>query len=427
VKSQVSPYKNYVEAKPSRLLLASLLNYGLVLVCLLLVFASSASPILYSLPQTGSRMANLSTLNTALKQRVGESRLESLSSDGSLSVVSEDASRYLWTLAKTSYYLHEENFPHYESASKTYVFSPVNETETFLNKGALDSQGNPTYPLDVPAYYFLSFKKETPSLSSYWYGGIDYQERKEEYLYSFAFGYQKEDEETYFVDSPSQTNSRFQELKQDQALILVDALVYGDSGTRSVTLKNRLAKAYETAVNGFIREMEEKDATYLSLFADFQANYHAYVVSYFLSLLCAYCVAFFLVEGLFPMLEKHHQSIGFLSLKLAYASKEEMIPSFAENARRFLVRFLLDFSSQGCLLFFLSSFGLCFVDLGSGFTFAYLLLASLLFSLASFFLILFLPSHQGLCELASSCLAKDLTLMENGTAKEEEIHGSGNA
>lgn len=372
-------------------------------------------------------MANLTTLNAALKRRVGESRLETLSSDGSLSMVSEDASNYLLTLAKTSYYLHGENFPQYESASKTYVFSPVDEAETFLNKGTINSQGNLSYPLDVPAFYFLTFKKETPSLSSYFYQGIDYQQHKEEYLYSFAFGYRTEDEETYFVDSPSQTNSRFQELKQEQALILVDALVYRDSGSRSVAIKNRLAKAYETAVNGFIQEMEEKDAMYLSLFADFQANYHAYVVSYFFSLLCAYFIAFFLAEGLFPMLEKHHQSIGFLSLKMAYSSKEEMIPSFWQNARRFLVRFLLDFSSQGFLLFFLSSFGLCFVDLGLGFTFAYLLLVSVLFSLASLFLILFLPSHQGLCELASSCLAKDLALMENGMAKEEEIHGSGNA
>ena len=114
-------------------------------------------------------------------------------------------------------------YPIYDEVLKTYVNVNVNISETFLN--VIDEKGN-AYPLDNLSYYFLFFKSNEVTLNNYFINGIDYSDKKTDYLYLEILNYDSNNiDSTFFIltedynEMPSnfQTNFSILFLKFDMA------------------------------------------------------------------------------------------------------------------------------------------------------------------------------------------------------------------
>lgn len=399
-----SPYKNNTLAKKGKIFLSSLCDYGITFVLSMLVFALAGSPIFGSLPSTKEEKNRITEETTTLRQIVSETRLQPYDSENKkLTPLNDLAKEYIVTLTQTAYYLNNTLYPMTHSSPKE-----VSIEDTFLEKS-----GN--YIHDRISYYYYSFKPAYASLSSYVYNDVDYQAKKEDFLYPVAFTYGKADYRDYFTKVTDDVPI-YQQLDFKKAKNIAEYLVYGDAGGSAYYLS--LQKAFLSAENVFIKEVENNYEPYLSHQKTFSIAYSNYSLSYLLSVFFSYVFAFTLCE-LFPLISKRKVTLGYHLHKLAYSTEEETSPRFHSYLVKSSLRLLMYSSVPTLVLFFFSQWGLLFVSFGY-FRFLYLLLASLLLAIISTFTLIFGKNHQGLPELAPHLLIKDTEELEKGTPLEEK-------
>ncbi len=405
-----SPYKNNTLAKKGKVFLGSLCDYGITLVLSVLLFTIIGSPVFRALPSTKEEKNRIADETTALRQIVDETHLQPYDSENKkLTPLSDLAKEYIVTLTKTAYYLHDKPYPAVHSSPKA-----VSMDDTFLEKSG-------SFLHDRISYYYYLYKPSHESLSSYVYDEIDYHANKEDFLYRVAFNYGKADyHDTFFKvtdDLPL-----YQQLDFQKAKNIAEYLVWGDAGGSSYYLS--LQKAFLSAENVFIKEVESKYEPYLSHQKAFSIAYNRFSLGYMLSIIFSYFLAFTLSE-FFPLLSKRCVTLGYHLHKLAYSSEEETSPKFYQYLMKSSLRLLLYASAPCLLLFFFSQWGLLFVSFGY-FRFIYLFAASLLFAIASIFTLIFGKNHQGLPELAARLLIKDTEELEKGIPLEEKKEAQGN-
>ncbi len=399
-----SPYKNNTLAKKGKIFLSSLCDYGITFVLSMLVFALAGLPIFGALPSTKEEKNRITEETTILRQVVSETRLQPYDSESKkLTPLNDLAKEYIITLTQTAYYLNNVPYPLTHASAKD-----VSIEDTFLEKSG-------TYLHDRISYYYYSFKPAHASLSSYVYNDVDYQANKEDFLYSTAFTYAKADYRDYFTKVTEEL-SVYQQLDFKKAKNIAEYLVYGDAGGSIYYLS--LQKAFLSAENVFIKEVENHYEPYLSHQKAFSIAYNSYSLGYLLSVFFSYVFAFALCE-LFPLISKRKVTLGYHLHKLAYSTEEETSPKFYSYFVKSSLRLLMYSSIPALVLFFFSQWGLLFVSFGY-FRFLYLLLASLLMAIISVFTLIFGKNRQGLPELAARLLVKDTEELEKGTPLEEK-------
>ncbi len=397
-----SPFKNYKTASSKKVFLGALCDYGFIFILTMLVFSFIALPVFSALPLTKENKAAIKEETIALKETVSESRLQPYDSEsGELSTLTALAKEYVLCLTKTSYFLNDEPFPINDTEKEA-----VNKDETFLK--------DDIYSNDRISYYYYVFKAEHASLNSYVYDSIDYKDKKEDYLYLSAFNYQKSDYSSFFSEKTPDL-PKYQQLEISKAKIVAEYLVYGDTGGLSSYIS--LQKAYLSASDVFIKEVENKYEPYLEHEAIFERVYQRYSLSYILSTIVAYLFSLALYE-LFPLVSKRKTTLGYHLHKLAYSSESNTVPSFWRYFLKSVLRMIVYCSIPLLLLFFFSQSGLLFVSFGY-FRFIMLVAFSFALLLLSIILIFSKENHQPIEEFCARLVIVDTQELEDAVPLEE--------
>lgn len=405
---EYSRYKNNVVAAAGKCFWAGLLDYGLIFVLSFLLMWVVGIPIFSALPSTIENGKAMEASQKETTSIISATHLQLYGDDLEIMDAFKMGDRYLQTLAKTSYYLHEESYPSKDGAVK------VEEKDTFLNFGTEEEP----YPNDSLSYYFLFFKEEAgQGIGEFVYNGVDYSSDKEGYLYEVAMGYE---DLSHFEEIDGRL-PLYQSIKLEEARLLADYFVYGDQSDNVLGTYYYYRNAYVRASDVFVSEVQTKYAPYLEANASLvnaTRNYYSTMILVFS--LCL-VLGFGLLEGLPPIFFKNGKTIGIKSFRLGYSTVEETEPEWWRFLVKSLVRLPIHFSSIGLSLYFLSSgaLGLLFLNLGGGFSLAYLVFASLLLGLGSTILSLARKEHQGLAEAVAGLLVKDTEVSEAGTPLEE--------
>lgn len=412
---ELSSYKDNAVASKGKIVLSNIADYLVTMLMTLFAYLLIASQIFSALPQVKTLKSSISSSQTSLKEIVNKTHLQTFKSGGNeLYSVSEMADSFLLTYAKTSFYLNEEEFPY--STEEGYVKKKVSEDETFLQKG---------YLKDPLGYYFYVYKEKEPELSSYVYDGKDYSTKKDNYFFLKASLFEKDVFTNYF-EAKTNDISIYRQLSFSKATLLTDYLVYGEKGEAAKNVYRALSSSFQHAQNLFISEVETSLSSYVNENAIFLENYKKLNLGYLLSYFVSYCIAFPIVEFLFPLAFKKHRTMGIYFFKLGYSTSDDLELSGKNLFLKGLFRFFLQLSSIFLVSFFFSSQAIFFVKYGSFFSFFYVLLFSFLLDLVSLVMSLVSKRHQGVAEICSNIVIKDPLEFEGRVLEKEENNGKNN-
>ncbi len=409
---ELSEYKDNVIASKGKIVLMNIADYLVTMIATFLVYITFISVIFSSLSSTKENKQAIIDSQMSLRQIVGETHLQGLKSGGyELYSVDEMSDSFLFTYAKTSYFLNDKEFPY--KTDNGYAKKYVSKEETFLQK---------EYAKDPIGYYFYLYKPSQESLNSYVYNGIDYSSDKDEFFFLKASLFEKAAFDNYF-EKKSDDISIYRQLTLDKATLLSDYLVYGETGEDAKKVYQALSSSFKNAQNIFIKEVESFLPSYISEYSLFLAKYQELNLGYIVSYFIAYCISFTICEFVFPLFLKKRRTIGVFFFKLGYQNADDTEVGASNILRKAILRFFLQLS---CLFFVAaisSSQGIFFIKFGSFFTFFYVLMFSCALDIVSVCMTFFSRTHQGIAELSSSILVKDPSSFESKIKEREENDG----
>jgi hypothetical protein len=423
----VSKFKNNLVSKKTKVIYSDLINYFLVVI-LTFAFFICAYSINSFIPVVNDSITQINENKDKLNRLVGETRIQEYdATKKDLVSFNVTAKTFFVTLVKTSYYVNNEMYPIYDEVLKTYVNVNVNISETFLN--VVDEKGN-AYPLDNLSYYFLVFKSKEVTLNNYLINGIDYSDKKTDYLYLEMLNYDSNNiDSTFFIsiedynEMPSnfQTISRFNFLKFDMAQTIMSYLVYGETGIPEENY-NKLLNCYINASNLGVKDIEKNYIKYREINNNFYNHYKIYVLSLVLCLIVSYILAFIVLNVVIPGVTRGRNSIGEKIFKLGLCRTDEMEPTILNLFIYQLINFFLFFSSTIFTLFFMNILNIS-VFSSNGINLFQFIIFSLGLDLLSFIFVLINKNNQNLSLFAGQMLIKDTKEFE-GISKEIEIDNS---
>lgn len=412
---ELSSYKDNVIASKGKIVLSNIADYLVTMLMTLFAYLLIVSQIFSALPQIKTLKSSISSSQTSLKEIVSKTHLQTFKSGGEeLYSVSEMTDSFLLTYAKTSFYLNEEEFPY--STKEGYVKKQVSKDETFLVKG---------YLKDPLGYYFYVYKEKEPELSSYVYDGKDYSTDKDDYFFLKASLFEKDVFVDYFENKTNDI-SFYRQLSLSKATLLADYLVYGEKGEAAKNVYRALFSSFQHAQSLFISEVETSLSSYVKENMNFLENYKKLNLGYILSYFVSFCIAFPIVEFLFPLAFKKHRTMGIYFFKLGYSTSDDLELSGKNIFLKGFFRFFLQLSAIFLVSFFFSSQTIFFVKYGSFFSFFYVLLFTLLLDLVSLVMSFVSKRHQGVAEICSDIVIKDPLEFEGRVSEKEENNGKNN-
>ena len=408
---EASQYKRNVIADRGKGFFSSLLDYAMTFVLSFLLFWVAGNPILGAMPLSADAYSKMGAYMEEASSIVSATGLQYSDSSGELQGIEKTADRFVRALSMTWFYVHDTKMP-----SSSGVDEAVLEGDTFL------ADGMGEYPYDGLAQYFFCFKASGEGISSYIYDGVDYSMDKQEGLYAHLLGFDLSS--PMFSKIYQEGMNPYYCISQDYAYYIADYLA-GDTSTKNEEAYNEIYNPYLSVLSQMVNEVETLYVPYQEAMAglDEAANtyYGSYFLVYSLSLLLAFCI----LESLFPLLW-HGKTIGIKSFRLGYSTNEETEPEWWRYLLKSLARFPIHYSSLflGIWMFDFDLLTLIFtLDLGGGFRMSYILLFTVVYSLASLVSFLIRKDHQGLSEMAGGLLLKDTEMSEPGTPEEEKMDG----
>lgn len=408
----LSKYKKYCVAKKGKVFLTNLADYAISFIASFLVFSCIGYPIF--LASSTAQQNQVTEIGKELDHLVLATHLNAIDVNNPDTTLSGDAmaEQYLTTMMKTSYFLQGEKMPYRDG--EAVLSAPVDEKETFLFLG---EGATPSYPNDRISYYYYVFKPSAEGVDDYVYDGVDYSSKKEEALYTLAYGYTSTDIfEEIALDVPI-----YQQLSFAKARQLNDYFVYSTSDSSTTSLVNELTNRFAQARTFFVNEVETRHTPYIELYDRFSDAYG--VIAFWTNMVAilSFTVGFSIMEFVVPIGLKDHRTISARMMKIGYTMKDESEVTPLAVVIKGLVRFPLYVGSM--------FFGLYFMGLTSltgflwgGFSFLPLYLSSIGLALVSILWTMVSKYHQSLPEFASGMLCKDTNYMEMGDALEEKAH-----
>lgn len=405
---ELSSYKDNAVASKGNVILANLADYLISLVLTFLIYFAIASPVTSSFSSVKEIKQDITESQTSLKRIVSETHLQTLDSSSSLKSIDDMSEDFLYTYAKTSYYLNNKEFP-YKNSNGQVTNKNVDINETFLAS---------YYYNDPSAYYFFIYKSSQESLSSYVYDSIDYSSKKEEFFYEVKSLLNSSTFDEYFIKKTDEI-SIYRQLDIDKALLLTDYLVYGDSSSSSKEIANLLTSSFKRVESFFIDEVEANLTSYIKENTKFKDSYASLNGIYVLIFFISFIIAFSIEEFILPLFFKKN-TLGLYSFKLAYCRLDDLEPAISNFLLKGIARFFMHMSCMLLVSFFLSNQSIFFYSY-NGFAFAYIMLFSLALGIGSIITTLINKRHQGLGELASSLIVKDKREFETRVQEKEAI------
>lgn len=408
----ISPYKDNVIAKKSKIIYSFLFDYFITIIFSFFFFAALINPINLSLPFNSNNLKRMNEINIELKEIVSETRIQGYDSETQKLVDEEtEFKSYLTTIVKTSYYVRNLDYP------KTNNKVEINET--FLNKGNKDENGNYYYPNDNISYFFFTFKSKESSLNDYVIDNIDYKDNKETYLYEKIMKCNENDISLYFEkEGSSLINneiSRYQILTYNEdgsgaANILMNYLVYEDRSTLSSNVYNIFKNHYFYALNEGVSQVEKYYSKYIEKNKEFTSHYNSYMISLIISHIISFLLGFIVSVIIIPLFNKDKMTISNKVLKIVISRTDEMKPKWYNILIKNIVLLVEFFSSIFVEMFLLGQVSLLTYGV---FNLLYVILFSLMVIIASFIYLFISNNNQSFSLLSSSLVYKQIDEFEN--------------
>lgn len=408
----ISPFKDNVIAKKSKIIFSFLFDYFITIIFSLFFFTVLINPINLSLPFNSNNMNRMNEINVELNEIVSQTRIQGYDSK-TKSLVNEEKEfkSYLTTLVKTSYYIRNFDYP------KTN--NKVDFNETFLNKGNKDNNGNYYYPNDNISYFFFTFKSNESSLNDYVIDNIDYKNNKEVYLYEKIMKYNENDISLYFEKEESSLVvnglSHYQILTYNDdgsgaVNILMNYLVYGDRSTLSNNVYNIFKNHYYNALNEGVSQVEKHYVKYIEKKNEFFSYYNSYIISLIISHIISFLLGFVVSIIIIPLFMKNNMTISNKALKIVLVRTDEMKPKWFNILIKDIFSLIEFFSSIFVEIFLLGQISLLSYGV---FNLLYLILFSLMVTIASFIYLFISNDNQSFSLFSSSSVYKQMDEFEN--------------
>lgn len=398
-KGTVSKYKNNCIASKKKCIYARLLDYFSLFVSSYIVYT-----IFYAvgsgLPVVKNISDRLLDENQCMASYLDSTHLQRLNADKT-SLMTIDSSAYFYTLeiAKTSAYVHDKPFP-IVNPDKTIDYVPVNVEETFVFE-------REKYELDNLSYYFKYIKYNDPSLSFYFYDGVNYKEDIDTYMYIKAM----EINPYIFVSADNENLiargngvSHYTVLTPEYTDLLLNFYM-GDK--TSTTVFDTVFLGYIKAAQFGIADVEANSSTYKSLLADYNTVYQELTIAMFVIYLLSYLLAFILQFGIVALICRRFVTLGQRVLSLGMCDQNEFEPHPVRKIAYYLLDFVLFFSSSAIAFYFMGLAGVFSMVIFPGFTFLGILIAIFILNIVSLFMPLFNKRHQNLSTFITRILTKD--------------------
>jgi len=416
----VSPYKNNLIAKRSKILFSTLIDYFLVFILSFIFYVGVCSPI-YSV--TGVYKENVAGFNQGkeeLYKIVGETRIQLYDEESKkLEDINDVFDRYLLSLVKTSYYLDNLQFPSYDG--QHYVDVDIDINDTLFN---LDN--------DNMTYYYLVFKTKEESLNNYVIDNEDYKDKKITYLYSKILGYSNY--ESYFtnddsylekqavIDYKNKYNLEFTKysiLNEETRDLLKQKLVYSDTSSKVIEIYNNFYNCYVNGANIGVNQVETYYTKYIETSNAFFKYYYNYLIGTIVCFIISYTLAFLVFNVFIYLLNKKKETIGNRVMKLGTSTIQEFDLSWKNKILSILSKLILYFSCMFLTVTFTNNFAAIVIS-SYGFSLLGFLLFSLLLDILSIILMFCKSNHQLLSSFVSFTLIKSTEEFENIPSKENE-------
>ena len=377
----VSRYAPNAVSGKKKHIYSRLLDYFLTLVLSYIVFII-ALPTTAGTKTVTSLVDNLSIARKEICLFVDETRLQRYdSANNVLFDVNDGAAKYVESLAKTSAYVHNIDFP-VKQNDGTFIYQPVNVENTFVNDAS-------NYPLDNVSYYYHIFKPTVTELNDY--DGKRYDELTDSEIQEYIFTarmainkslYVTSDDHDYVARGSSVSIYSVLNVESTNKLIKY----YADD-RNDLTIYNSVFNSYGRAIVFGINEVESKSIQYRALSDNLNFYYQGIcrfdIVTYFIS----YFIAYILLNLIICLVSKEWVTIGQKVLGLGVSDDDEMEPPVWKMLLYHLLNLFL-FASGSLLVFYL----LGMIGVTSLYVIPYIsLLAILLFILPFNLIDLFMP------------------------------------
>ena len=404
----VSRYKNNSLASKKKHIFSRLLDYFSAFVLGFIVFVI-ANAICLNIPGISGLYKSLNKESTALADYVDSTRLQMYNEDKSQLVSVDDSGfAYITNITKTSAYIHELQWP-YTKDDGTIEMRDVPVEETFL-------KDEDSYPLDNVSYYFKVVKKNEPSLNTYVYGGVDYKNDIDTYLYNKIM----QVKEQYFVDE-NETDfvirggylSRFVVLNETYTEKMINRIGKGETIDKdAVTCLNRVIESYGKAVQYGIKEIENKSAPYNVIYQRFYKVYTSICWYNAITYLCSFAFAYLVLTLVMKFITKEWVTLGQKVLNLAMCSVKDEELSVIQLVGYHLLNFVLFGSSSIIGLYFANMAGVLSLQVVPYITVLAIALFVLVFNLISLFMPLWTKNRHDVSTFITRISLRDVQEFE---------------
>lgn len=412
----VSRYKDNLVAKKSRSLLSILFDYFLQAILLILLFVAIGTPVYQNLPSSEDKLNKMNLSQERLNEIVSSTKL--LRTEGErLETMDSAAQRYLLSLARTSYYYYEEQFPYAEKGSGVYILKVPSYNETLMDKE------DTWYVNDDIRNYFELFRKEKMGkepISLFLIYSEDYLDfvSLEDQGYFSSLDKEKKKEK--------QIESDYQVLTLEKAKEVMNAYVYNDSNAlKSI---NILINHVEKVLQQGIDEVEDDYLPFKEEEGKYNSLYASYEKGLLLVELLSYLLAYVLIYLAYPLSQIPFTTVGQKSLHLALVRKDEMNPTKMNIFIYLLLTFILNLSSLAFPFFVNGMMSVLSFPLAGSLSLFGISMIFLGLDVISLALLLMLPAHQDLSLVSSGLILKDKEAFEakpvsDDVLEKKEDHG----
>ncbi|MDY6429735.1 MAG: hypothetical protein SPL02_00985 [Bacilli bacterium] len=408
-----SEFKNNVNASVKKNSLANLADYALVFILTMLVFTSAGLPIFSRVGPVREQINIINNHDTKLKKIIGSTYLQDYNEEkNTLSSISEDASKYVEALTKTYYYLNNLGYPVRQNDG-TYLDLPVKIEDTLANKNVQGFYSS----FNKLEIYFSYFKETDPSINFYTYDGIDYRNKKSEYVYANLYKY----DPNKFEEKVATAN-KFEQLKEAQAILLKDYFVYGNTSSVNIDALNYYKNAYSQGLQILINEVENYYLPYINEVKVYESSFSLYATYFMICLFISYFVCFSILEIIPRFFLKGRTTIGFRMMRAVEVGENENQPIFLNYLLKYIARLFTFFSGTFFMFLFIGNIGVLFLKV-SWFSFYMVYLLGAALTLGSLVLILSGKPSRSLEERIARTYTKDFDILEKGESLGDKEYG----
>ena len=419
----VSPVKDNLIAKKSRVFISVLLDYALVFVATLFLFYLTLLGSSH-LPVSNETVEKYNQTVVKAQKYINTTHLMHYdTTTNKTKDVEEDAKEYVVSLLKTSAYVNDIAYPLEKEDSTFDRTHKVTVEETFIHEYN-------QYALDNISYFYFKFSKENADLDIYRYKDIDYKDDKVTYVYLKAMGYDtKEGFVDNFISETAEEYAPYKDLMPRYSILnktntegLINKLVLDDDSNSDInSLYTNLKICYKNGIQHGISMVEQHSSVYKSYVSEFNKSYNVLALIAFFSYLIAYVVAYIGLIFLGRGMAGRFDTVVQKSMSLSFCRTDEMIPVAKNIIIYHTINFFVYLSSMVLAFLFTGYMGILNLTIVGPINLFVIELALLILGVSSLIIIGVSKKNQSLALLASGMTIKDTRTFESSVVSDDKL------